>query len=215
MSFHSIAGVETINIQVEVNGRFYDRQLLNVLYVPGLKRNLFSVGAVNNKGFSFHSFETHCEVRDKNGKLNSVGKRYCGNLFKMQFQVKSLIPECNLSVVSTLKICHERMGHINTKSIQATERASAASGLRIKGSEDFFCEPCIFGKQNRKPHKSTAREKNFKPGEMIHSDVCGPINIESPKGSRYFILFKDENSDFRKVFFMCHKSEAFEIFKNI
>lgn len=106
-------------------------------------------------------------------------------------------------------------GHINIKSIQATERASAAQGLRIIGSEDFFCEPCVFDKQPRKPHKSISEDKKCKPGEMIHTDVYGHIIIESPKGSRYFILFKDENSGFRKVCFMRHKSEAFEVFKKL
>lgn len=65
--------------------------------------------AVNNKGFSFNSFETHCEVRDKDGKLSSVGVRYHGNLFKMLFRVKTLTSECNLSVVSSLKLWHERI----------------------------------------------------------------------------------------------------------
>lgn len=204
------AGIGTVNVQVDVEGKFYDRQLVNVLYVPGLKRNLFSVEAVNDKGLSFHSYKTYCEVRNKDNKVSSVGVRYRGNLFRMLFQVKTQPPECNLSSVSTLKLWHERMGHINVKSVKIT---IAALGLKVSDSEPFFCEPCILGKQTRKPHKTTLREKDYKPGEMIHTDVCGPVNITSPKGSKYFILFKDECTDFRKVSFLRHKSEAFEEFK--
>ncbi|XP_051167783.1 uncharacterized protein LOC127285691 [Leptopilina boulardi] len=70
------AGIGTINIQVEIEEKFYDKQLSNVLYVSGLKRNLFSVGAVNDKGFCFHSFKDYCEVRDKDNKVSSTGVRY-------------------------------------------------------------------------------------------------------------------------------------------
>ena len=80
--------------------------------------------------------------------------------------------------------------------------------------EDFQCEACIMGKRPRKSHKTVKHEGNFKPGEKIHTDVCGPINVESPRGSRYFLLFKDECTSFRKIYFLRHKSEVFGKFKD-
>ncbi|CAD6208525.1 GSCOCG00010526001-RA-CDS, partial [Cotesia congregata] len=82
-----ISGTGVVNILVDLNRKVYDRTLLNVLLVPGLRRNLFSVGAVNKKKFSFHAYEQHCEVRDQDGELSSVGVRY-GNLHRMLFKVK-------------------------------------------------------------------------------------------------------------------------------
>lgn len=67
------AGIGVIDIRVEVNGTLHDRQLSNVLYVPNLSRNLFSVGAVNDKKFSFHSYKDHCEVRDSSNNISSIG----------------------------------------------------------------------------------------------------------------------------------------------
>lgn len=49
--------------------------------------------------------------------------------------------------------------------------------------------------------------------EMIHSDVCGLLNIESPRGSRYFVLCKDDCTGFRTVYFMQHKDEVLNRFK--
>lgn len=116
----SATGIGTIDIQATVNGKKFDRQLTNVLLVPDLKRNLFSVGAVNDKKFSFHAYEKHCEVRDENGALSATGVRN-GNLFHMLFEVK-LAVDCNVAQVNSLKLWHERLGHINVKSIKDTEK---------------------------------------------------------------------------------------------
>lgn len=205
------AGIGTINVQADLNGKFYDRQLTNVLFVPTLKRNLFSITAVNTKKFSFHSYKEHCQVKDRDGKLSCVGVRH-GSLFRMLLRV--VIPvECNLAVAPTLKLWHARMGHINVQAIKVLENSAAVAGLNINSREDFFCEPCVLGKQTRKPHKIVEKEKNFQPGEMIHTDVCGPINVESPRGSKYFVLFKDEFSGYRVVYFLRQKSEVFAEFK--
>ena len=48
---------------------------------------------------------------------------------------------------------------------------------------------------------------------LIHTDVCGPINIQAIGGFSYFITFTDDHSRYGHVFLMKHKSEAFEKFK--
>nr|GFB25444.1 retrovirus-related Pol polyprotein from transposon TNT 1-94 [Tanacetum cinerariifolium] len=49
--------------------------------------------------------------------------------------------------------------------------------------------------------------------EIIHADVCGPMRTESLSGSKYFLLFIDDFSRMSWVYFLKHKSEAFECFK--
>ena len=54
-----------------------------------------------------------------------------------------------------------------------------------------FCETCQFGKQTRNPFpKEAVRSK--KALELIHSDVCGPMPVNSVGGSRYFVTFVDD-----------------------
>lgn len=67
------ADVGIIDIQASINNNPVDRQLTNVLLVPDLKRNLFSLGAITDKKFSFHSYRDRCEVRDSNGALSLEG----------------------------------------------------------------------------------------------------------------------------------------------
>jgi len=48
--------------------------------------------------------------------------------------------------------------------------------------------------------------------QLVHTDVCGPMNTELINGSRYFILFIDDFSRFCWVYFMKQKSEVADIF---
>ena len=49
--------------------------------------------------------------------------------------------------------------------------------------------------------------------ELVHTDVCGPINIRARGGYEYFITSTDDHSRYGYVYLMQHKSEAFEKFK--
>ena len=52
------------------------------------------------------------------------------------------------------------------------------------------------------------------PLELIHSDVCGPINIQARGGYEYFVTFTDDYSRYGHVYLMLKKSETFERFKD-
>ena len=49
--------------------------------------------------------------------------------------------------------------------------------------------------------------------EIIHTDVCGPMNIEARGGYHYFLTFTDDLSRYEYIYLMKHKSETFEKFK--
>ena len=49
--------------------------------------------------------------------------------------------------------------------------------------------------------------------ELVHSDVCGPLQVESIGGSRYFITFIDDYSRCVRSFYQA-QTEVFEKFKH-
>ena len=49
--------------------------------------------------------------------------------------------------------------------------------------------------------------------EIIHTDVCGPMNIEARGRYHYFLIFIDDLSRYEYIYLMKHKSEIFEKFK--
>jgi transposase InsO family protein len=48
---------------------------------------------------------------------------------------------------------------------------------------------------------------------IIHTDVCGPMNVSTRNGYRYFVTFTDDLSRYGYIYLMKHKSETFEKFK--
>ena len=49
--------------------------------------------------------------------------------------------------------------------------------------------------------------------EIIHTDVCGPMNIKACSRYHYFLTFTDDLSRYGYIYLMKHKSETFEKFK--
>lgn len=211
----SASGIGTIDIKEIIDGKVYEHELQDVLYVPEFRRSLFSITTVNKRGYSYHSYHDRCEFIRSDGEVIATGDLHDG-LFQMNFKPLIPVKECNVvqAVESTkqqsLRLWHGRFGHVNVRAVRKT-----CEQLNIKDvgdSSSFFCEPCVMSKQTRKPHHTVERSDLFGPGEKVHSDLCGPINIESPRGSRYFLSIKDECTSFRKVYFLRHKDEVLERF---
>jgi hypothetical protein len=68
------------------------------------------------------------------------------------------------------------------------------------------------GKQHRRSF-GTRIDNTQSPGEVIHSDVCGPMQESSFRGFGYFVAFRDDFSKYRHVYFMKQKSEFAEKLK--
>ena len=55
------------------------------------------------------------------------------------------------------------------------------------------CEPCLMGKMTKTPFSGTM-ERATDLLEIIHTDVCGPMNIEARSRYHYFLTFIDDLS---------------------
>ncbi|KAH9743690.1 hypothetical protein KPL70_003387 [Citrus sinensis] len=68
------------------------------------------------------------------------------------------------------------------------------------------------GKMTKRPFSAKGVRATV-PLELVHTDVCGPINVQARGGYEYFITFTDDYSRYGYVYLMRHKSEALEKFK--
>ena len=55
-----------------------------------------------------------------------------------------------------------------------------------------FCKSCVYGKQSKNPFPMGKAWRASKCLELIHADLCGPMNTKSLGGSRYFLLICGE-----------------------
>lgn len=75
------------------------------------------------------------------------------------------------------------------------------------------CEACCEGKQMRLSF-STSTTKTSNCLELVHSDLCGPMENKSIGGSIYFMTFIDDFSRKVFVYFLKSKTEAFDVFRD-
>ena len=87
------------------------------------------------------------------------------------------------------------------------------NGIPNMDFEGKFCEECVLNKHARNSIQKKAEFWAKKPLELIHTNICGPINPESFSEKRYFISFIDDYSQKTWAYFLKGKSEAFKVFK--
>ena len=56
------------------------------------------------------------------------------------------------------------------------------------------CESCILGKHHREKFISGVSNRAKAPLEMVHTDLCGPMQTLSLAGNVYFMNFFDDFS---------------------
>lgn len=105
------------------------------------------------------------------------------------------------------------MAHVNSKGISQMILRGVVGGVNIQNSNDEFCNACVAGKAHRTfiPKVRTSKRCEGLP-DMVHSDVCGPMEVPSIGGSRYFVTFIDDHSNCVVVFPIRLKSEAVECY---
>ena len=78
----------------------------------------------------------------------------------------------------------------------------------------MLCEGCILGKMTKIPFPKKSTHRASRPLELVHSDLCGPMQVPSHGGSRYVLTFTDDYSRYTTVYFLRNKSETFSKFKD-
>ena len=75
------------------------------------------------------------------------------------------------------------------------------------------CDVCLEGKLKRLPLK-TSESHASNVLELVHSDIMGPIPVQSIGGSKYIITFLDDYSRYAEMKPIKRKNEAVSEFKN-
>lgn len=204
-------GCGDIQIQVFDGTTWQKKFLENVLYVPDIHVNLFSTVCALDKDFTLTANKRRCELL-LDGKVMVIGLRE-NQLFKLQLKVIINQKQSNFHQTgkrsNVLRLWHERLGHQHIRQIKNVLKTF---GVDFKNDSDFFCEACVMGKHHRTPFENSNSQAD-RVGELVHTDVCGMMQEQSLGGAKYFLLFKDDFSHYRTVFFIKNKSEVPELTK--
>ena len=80
-------------------------------------------------------------------------------------------------------------------------------------SPNKICERCLTSKQPRNFFKSESPTRATEVLGVVHSDVCGPLEVSSMGGNKYFVTFIDEFSRMMWLYLIKAKSEVPSVFK--
>ncbi|KRZ24439.1 Retrovirus-related Pol polyprotein from transposon TNT 1-94 [Trichinella pseudospiralis] len=194
-------GRGTVNFKVFIKGKWILNRMEDVWYLPKLGLNLFAT----DKGFNFTANAAGCTIR-KNGCVKLPGVRNLNGVYELHMRV--CIPEKPAYVhVSTanasLQLWHERLCHQNKRHVQQVLNNHS---IKVHAQEQF-CTGCVLGKHHRESFQSR-KYRPRAPGKLIHADLCALMHVTSLGGSKYFLVFKDDFSRYRRVFFLKRKNDV-------
>jgi hypothetical protein len=108
---------------------------------------------------------------------------------------------------------HRRLGHLNFASMKKMKQEEIVYGLPVIADSRNVCEGCVKGKHHREKFDQGEAWRAKHPLELVHTDLCGPMQVESIGGNRYFLTFIDDYSRMCWVYFLRNKSDTLSVFK--
>ena len=128
-------------------------------------------------------FESDKVILSKSGMY--VGKGYVSDgLFKLN--VMTIINKNNQSFVYLLEssnLWHGRLGHVNYDTFRRLINLDHIPSFQIDSKHK--CKICVEAKLTRSSFQTI--ERNTKPLELSHSDVCDLKFVQTRGGNKYFI----------------------------
>ncbi|GAU41145.1 hypothetical protein TSUD_190450 [Trifolium subterraneum] len=164
------------NLKLRIEG--FVQVLTNVYYLTGVKNNLISIGQLQQKSITVIFKNDTCKVFHDDKGLIMTTHMSMNRMYIIKAPV--VIPKCLKVTQSTeTQLWHQRYVHLRFIGMKILAQKKMVHGLPYVKEPNQSCTHCMKGKQQREtvPKKSSWRASTKL--ELIHSDICGPINPES------------------------------------
>ena len=186
--------------------------LNDVLYVPGLKKNLVSVATLKNKGYDgiFNRDKAYLKHLTSSA-VKQIGVRV-KNLYGLQVErCAALNSKAGGKQSRDIgKLWHRCMGHLHHGVLKILQQI--ATGLPACSFDQHdVCKGCTLGKYAKTSFQGQdSKAKGIL--ELVHSDVCRPFSSPSLMRHKYYATLIDDYSYKTWIVFMKKKDEVFSKF---
>lgn len=205
-------GAVVVNSELP-SGRSKRCTLHDVLYVPRLSHNLFSVSMATKRGKTVRFGKANCQVLDEE-KLVAVASKI-GELYYLKCNPSHVYSNTAKTQVQESKEdkWHRRFGHLGVRSLQKLATEKLVNGFDYDSTREIsFCQACVEGKLHKSQFPTSGRKRADKPLGLVHSDVCGKISTPSLCGGNYFLTFIDDYTHYVWIYILKRKDQVFEKF---
>ena len=120
--------------------------LIDVRFVPGLKRNLISLGTLDELGFCYKAQKGKLYVYKDDNLILSGTKRNSLYVLDGCYHTTARMDSALVSKFDITELWHLRLGHISQRGIQVLDQQGLLGKVTVKPLD--FCEACVLGKQH-------------------------------------------------------------------
>ena len=221
-----VEGTGDVPLQFITDGECEDILLLKVLYSPKLRQNLIYGSVIDKAGHNYICKNNILTVFHKTGRKLFYARRHEGLYIVkprypkcMDSKLSKVVPKLNAlnlstSVVNNVNVWHRRFCHINPKYVANTSQNNSVRGLPPLKGDNIKCDPCKIAKSRAKSFKPIGQIRSTKPLELVHMDLCGPMQTTAIGGYRYFFTITDDFSRKVTVYPVKEKSDVFQCFSS-
>lgn len=181
--------------------------LKGVLYVPELSKNLLSVTRITNNNGEVTFSDNNVYIQKNKEKIVKGNKTETG-LYMVKLNQGKQETAFVTSNKNDIVDWHRKLGHIGVQNL--IKLTTMSEGIKIPNEQkelNSACEICLKAKQTRFPFK-TVRTRATRPLEIVHTDVCGPIEPSTWNNKKYFVSFLDDYTHFVMIYLIEGKHEV-------
>lgn len=186
--------------------------ITGVLYVPGMKSNLLSIGQLLEKGYRMVLEDKAMKVYDTEQRLLVKATLSNNRIFKVELGV--LMQKCLATTVDKEEwLWPFRYGHLNFGDLNRMQSKAIVTGLPHIHVPKDVCAECVECKMPRGAFNPNLPRRSKRKLQVIFSDVCDPIQHETPAGKKYFVTFIDEFTRKLWIYLIRRKNDVLGVFK--
>ncbi|XP_029675966.1 uncharacterized protein LOC115243274 [Formica exsecta] len=179
-----------INLEVKNRGSKNTVNLKDAMLIPALRNNLMSVSMITDNGYTVVFDKNSATIKRRDGSTAlTTTKR---NQLYVVNETKNHAMAVHKIYNDKLTRWHQRYGHLNVADLKNLKIKEMLKGVEFTTKTDGFqCEICDQNKLHVQPFKPS-KNRETEVLNLIHSDICGPMNVESLEGSRLSEITKEE-----------------------
>jgi len=212
----SATGIGTVRIRIWSPSQGSQMILLQeVLHIPSTgSTNLISISQLTVKEINI-SFKRDIAEVFRDGILMAIARKV-NHLYTIL--TGASVTDDGLLILlndpTLTPLWHHRLGHLHHQALLKMSSTVLVSELPALQANSITGrgDACLKEKMIPMSFKPAAQHTSA-PLELIHSDLCGPMQQKSFGGCRYFMLLRDDFTKFTTVYFLKKKSDAAESFK--
>lgn len=208
----SALGRGDVPITMRYKNKFTSIMLKDVIHAPDMPVNLISLSRMTKGGCAYVGNGDKLSIFDGDDIIGEA-------ILNQDLYQIDVVPDMkSIGLYGRARSWFEWhciLGHKNIAQLQELHSKGMVDGMNVdtKSRKNFVCEACIQAKQTKEPYSTEPTTEYTEIGQMIVSDIWGKSDVPGIDGSEFMVTFTDVYSRRTQVYFLKHRDEACERFK--